>query len=75
MYHSSDRGLPKLGSRYLFFLKKNGPSPNYEIISSYDITGDRVYPMESGRDYEEFRNLSTTDFLETVRKNTMGHQE
>jgi hypothetical protein len=67
LYGSSDRSVPQLGRKYLFFLRKSGSSPNYEVIASYDITGDRIYPMESGRDYDEFRRLDKTSFLETAR--------
>jgi len=67
MYQSSERGLPLLGSRYLFFLKKNGQSPNYEIIASYDITGARAVQVENIPSFEEFKGLDKAVFLDKVR--------
>jgi hypothetical protein len=74
MYQSSERGLPLLGSRYLFFLKKNGPSPNYEIIASYDITGDQIYHMEKGAVLEEINDSTRPAFLENIRNKIARHR-
>ncbi len=67
LYQNSSVGLPRLGSKYLFFLTKDGLSPNYEILTSYDITGDRIHQMEMGRPFDEFKNSNKTTFIETVR--------
>jgi hypothetical protein len=67
MYQSSDRALPLLGSKYLFFLMKDELSPNYEILTSYYFDGNRIWQMEQGRPFEEFKNVNKTDFIEAVR--------
>ena len=67
MYQDSDIGLPRLGSKYLFFLKKDDESPNYEIITSYDITGTRAVQVENIPSFEEFKDLDKTVFIEKVR--------
>lgn len=67
MYQSSERGLPLLGSKYLFFLTKDELSPNYEILTSYDINSSNVRQMEIGRPFDEFKNAGKTAFIEAVR--------
>lgn len=67
LYRNSDLGLPQLGSKYLFFLTKDELSPNYGILTSYDISGSRIHQMEMGRPFDEFKDASKTAFIETVR--------
>lgn len=66
-YGNSDRGLPLLGTKYLFFLTKDYLRPNYEILTSYDLSGNRVYPMETGHPFDEFKDATKTTFIEIVR--------
>jgi hypothetical protein len=67
MYQGSVLGLPLLGSRYLFFLKKDDESPNYGIITSYEIDGGSARRVERGRNFDEFKDSDKTVFLEKVR--------
>jgi len=67
MYQNSNIGLPQLGSKYLFFLRKDDLSPNYGILTSYDLSTNRIMQMEIGRDFDEFKHQSKTTFIETVR--------
>lgn len=67
LYQDSDIGLPRLASKYLFFLKKDDESPNYAILTSYDITGARPVQVENIPSFTEFKDLDKTVFLEKVR--------
>lgn len=67
LYQDSDIGLPRLGSKYLFFLTKDDESPNYRIITSYDLDGGRPLQMEMGRNFDEFKDSDKTVFIEKVR--------
>lgn len=67
LYQDSDIGLPRLGSKYLFFLKKDDESPNYGIITSYDLDGSRPRQVENIPSFEEFKDLDKTVFIEKVR--------
>lgn len=66
-YQNSDRGLPQLGSKYLFFLTKQGDNPNYEILTSYLFTSEGIWQMEMGSPFDEFKAMSKAAFLETIR--------
>jgi len=67
MYQNSNLGLPQLGSKYLFFLRKDELSPNLEILTSYDLSSNPIMQMEMGRDFDEFKGQSKRAFIETVR--------
>lgn len=67
LYQSSERGLPSLGSKYLFFLVQDGQSPNYRILTSYDVNGGRIRQMEIGHPLDEFKDASKSTFIEAVR--------
>lgn len=72
LYQDSALGLPQLGSRYLFFLKKGHESPNYTIITSYHLDGNKIQQVEMGRNFDEFKNSDKTTFLEKVRNKIAG---
>lgn len=67
LYQSSERTLPKLGSKYIFFMTKDSKSTNYKILASYAIDGDSIWQMEIGRPFDEFKNANKATFLEVVR--------
>lgn len=56
-YANSNKGVPWTGTEWLFFLRKDGTSPNYEIITAYQNDEGSVNPL----DYY-FRDLSGTSF-------------
>lgn len=72
VYQNSALALPQLGSKYLFFLTKDeakdDASPNYTILTSYDIGGSQIYPMELGVPFEEFKGAIPSNFLDVVRR-------
>jgi hypothetical protein len=67
LYQSSILALPELGGRYLFFLRKEGESPNYEILASYDVAGENVYRLEESKERTDEQKDSKARFLDTVR--------
>ena len=67
MYQDSSLGLPRLGSQYLFFLKKDDESLNYGIITSYEMDSGSARQVERGRNFDEFKDSDKTVFIEKVR--------
>jgi len=63
----SDLGLPLLGSNYLFFLRKVGESPNYEILTGYSIDGSKVFRLEYSGDRDAFKDFNKLKLVESVR--------
>lgn len=67
LYQSSERGLPLIGDKYLFFLVRDDMSPNYRIITSYDLSADKVRQVEHGRPFDDFSDVSKISFIDAVR--------
>jgi hypothetical protein len=67
LYQSTDRALPEAGSDYVFFLAKDRVSPNYLILTSYELSSRGVRPMELIRPTSDFPK-DKNQFIEIVRK-------
>jgi len=67
------QGLPKIGSKYLFFLRKAEPDlPEYEIIVSgaYEISEGRAHPLD---DYQpKLEGVPALVLMEQARKAVDG---
>ena len=73
LYQSSEKALPVSGSKYLFFLRRDDASPNYEIITSYNLSSPTIYQLENSRSSDAFRNEGKSTFLEIVRSKIARH--
>jgi len=67
LYMPSTRALPMSGEEYLFFLKNDKKGPNYEIITGYELKENDIKPLDTGRDFDEFKKLGGLNFINTVR--------
>src|SRR5271154_1544027 len=62
------RGLPKIGSQYILFLKKAATDlPEYRIgyPSSYELKDGKVYPLDDAN--QQYEGFSASAFLGLVR--------
>jgi hypothetical protein len=60
--------LPHTGKRYVLFLDKPDKSPNYKILTGYELEGGKVYPLDSHPDYNKFLRMDEAKFLTSVRE-------
>jgi len=70
MYQSSSLALPLLHGKYVFFLSKEGESPNYVILATYDVGANKVVRLEeasTGPAPELPEQASKAHFLDVVR--------
>src|SRR5690606_19768403 len=67
LYSSSTLGLPLLGGKYLFFLGKKGKSPNYEILTAYDVNGENASRLEYDESTGEPPRTSRFELIQDVR--------
>lgn len=67
LYRLSERGLPKVGSEYVFFLTSDKQNPNYEILTLYGLKDARIIQLDYGRKFDDFKNASKQNFIEAVR--------
>jgi hypothetical protein len=68
LYQNSNLGLPRLGSEYLLFLKKDPSISNYMIRTSYDLSSSSVVlPVELGFPFDEYKFATKAGFVDMVR--------
>jgi hypothetical protein len=65
-YANSNKGVPWTGTEWLFFLRKGGTSPNYEIITAYQNDEGSVHPLDYY--FRDSRGTSFSHFLTAVKE-------
>jgi hypothetical protein len=70
------KNMPRLGQRYLFFLKQNDEGHSYSIITAYELRSGSVYPLDRSPDgdlksrqfaeYEAYSGMDETTFISHV---------
>ena len=66
-YQKDGEVLPRVGSRYVLFLTTDKQSPNYAILTAYELKEGKAIPLDNA---PPFRNLTETresNFIETLR--------
>ncbi|MDQ2922025.1 MAG: hypothetical protein M3R52_10510 [Acidobacteriota bacterium] len=58
-YRLAGQGSPEKGKKYLFFLSESGQG-NYEILTAYELDGNRVFALDGSR--IDYRGLGTSVF-------------
>jgi hypothetical protein len=68
------RTMPRVGNRYLLFLRKTGDGETYSIITGYELLNGKVVPLDGLSketpqlsQYAAFENADETTFLNQVR--------
>lgn len=60
--------MPRIGGRYVLFLKNLEKSPNYEIITGYELKLDGIANRHGDEQFRIYREMSETAFIKEVRK-------
>jgi hypothetical protein len=66
-YLASGEDLPEVGKRYVLFLTTDKQSPNYKILTGYEIKDSKIAPLDNS---PPFRNLPETrqlNFIQMIR--------
>ncbi|MEK6279920.1 MAG: hypothetical protein AABN95_06160 [Acidobacteriota bacterium] len=74
-YEVSGHGMPQLGQRYLFFLKRLDNEPSFKIITAYALLRPTIMPLdgsivEAGSQeypFDKYQGLETSTFLQLVK--------
>jgi hypothetical protein len=77
--------LPRIGRRYLFFLKYNNEGQDFSIITAYELNAGRVSPLDGLEwdgnitpqyaAYQKYRDADEATFLAEVREAIAGVSE
>ncbi|HEX7958046.1 MAG TPA: hypothetical protein VF508_13950, partial [Pyrinomonadaceae bacterium] len=71
LYQVAGQGMPRVGRRYVLFLKGAGEGQSYGIVTGYEIRGGLILPLDKrGSDkskFDAYRDMSLDAFLQAVR--------
>lgn len=68
LYRIAGRDLPRVGRRYVLFLNNPNQSPNYNILTGYELKEGKVYPFDLGLPFENFNDVDETAFTTIIRE-------
>lgn len=61
------QGTPRVGQRYVFFLKYNDLGKSYDILTGYEIHEGHVIPLDEGGEFAQYEETDLNTFLNAVR--------
>jgi hypothetical protein len=73
-YRIDKQGVPQVGHRYLFFLKRNEDGQDFSILTGYELRAGRVFALDSAGSnannklpYDDYNGCEESTFLNEVR--------
>lgn len=66
-YKLSGQGVPRVGSRYVFFLKHNGQDQDFLLLTAFELRSGGVAPMDKVARQSVYAGLDEQSFLHEVR--------
>jgi hypothetical protein len=71
------KNMPRVGQRYILFLRQNDEGQDYSIITAYELRSGRVFPLDGSpegdgksrqfTEYEKYAGIDETIFINDVR--------
>jgi hypothetical protein len=69
--------MPRVGQRYIFFLKQNDEGQDYSIVTGYELRSGRIFPLDGSpegdvkssqfAEYEKYAGMDESTFINIVR--------
>lgn len=80
-YGIDKQGMPRVGGRYVLFLKSNGKGQDFTIVTGYELRNGTVFPLDNARSrnggselpFDAYRGANEINFLTSLR-NAIGSQ-
>ncbi len=67
-YVVTGQRLPRVGQKYVLFLKRNATGNDYHIITGYQVRNNRVLPLDQPEKFNVFRDFDREQFLAKVQE-------
>lgn len=61
-------GMPRVGRRYMLFLSNPDNSPNYKILTGYELSADGVLNLDGFPQFMVYRGMNVLTFMNAVRQ-------
>lgn len=71
-YDIEGYGMPRVGARYVFFLKSVGEEDSFQVITAYELQGGRVLPLDSSGQIEPYRGMEQVTFFGQLKNAIAG---
>jgi hypothetical protein len=68
LHRIGGQGMPRVGQRYVLFLKNPEKSPNYEIITGYELKADGVANLNGDEQFRAYAGMDEAAFMKAVRQ-------
>lgn len=64
---NTDQGMPRLGRRYVLFLKRD--DQDFDLLTGYELRAGRVFPLDTGTpNFSAHENVRESDFLKQIQQ-------
>jgi len=67
LYTVAEKDLPLIGGEYIFFLKDDKKSDNYEVVTFYQIDGNQIIPVDAVDGITEVKGKTVADIIKAVK--------
>lgn len=67
----AEQNMPRVGLRYVLFLRLNGDGEDYSILTGYELREGRVYPLDgeyATLPFEKYKGVDESSFINSVRE-------
>jgi hypothetical protein len=65
-YIISGEGIPKIGSKYVVFLKSNGPGQDFTLLRGYELHVGQVFPLDNFSNDAVYKGMDQDEFINAV---------
>lgn len=74
IYFDTKKNLPRVGSDYVFFVRKDDVSPNYEILTGYEFFNNLVFPLDYIGNFRKYKGYNPMNFIDLIRRTIQSPQ-
>ncbi|HEX8265497.1 MAG TPA: hypothetical protein VF596_08845 [Pyrinomonadaceae bacterium] len=67
LYFVAGKEMPRVNKQYLLFLAADEISPNYQILTGYELKENKVFPLDGAYQFQTYRGKNISEFVKTVR--------
>jgi hypothetical protein len=67
LYMVSEQNMPRVGSRYVLFLSGSDGEPVFQLLTGYELSEGRVYPLDELAQTKAYENAAETSFLNELK--------